>query len=323
MALTLVVLSGDPTTERPVTLDGPRIFVGRAETCELRLPDFTVSLRHATFRQRGSDYLIEDEGSTNGTFVGPVRLAPHAPRVVRSGDRLRFGRIWVEAIVENVPSTPNAAAATRELALNLVARAMGAIGESTVPRLVAQGGPDRGLELSLTDPAKRYVLGRSTQCDLVLQETNASRRHVEVFTRNGQVFLRELGSKNGTKLGGQPLVSNRETPWTPGTVLELGEDQFVLSDPVAESLAELERAADEVMAPGEEVPSPTTRDARASAEAPQAPVRPAAAVPQRRTAPQTATDSRAVTKADLIVGLIALAVLATSAFGLFWLLGGR
>ncbi|MGC4066160.1 MAG: FHA domain-containing protein [Polyangiaceae bacterium] len=207
--------------------------------------------------------------------------------------------------------------------MSLVSKAMAANGESTVPRLVAQDGPDRGIELSLADPAKRYVLGRSAQCDVVLEETNASRRHVEVFTRNGQIAVRDLGSKNGTKLGGQPLVADRETPWPPGMPLQVGDDQFTLTDPVAESLAELERAADEVMAPGDEVPQPATHSAKAPAEAPQTSVRPPATIAQRRPPSSISTDPRAVTKADLVVGLIALAVLAVSAFGLFWLLGGR
>ena len=38
-------------------------------------------------------YIVVDEASTNGTFVGPVRLPPHTPRIVRSGDLIRLGRI--------------------------------------------------------------------------------------------------------------------------------------------------------------------------------------------------------------------------------------
>jgi pSer/pThr/pTyr-binding forkhead associated (FHA) protein len=323
MALTLIVLTGDPATEHPITVDGPRIFVGRAETCELRLPDYSVSPRHASFRQRGSDYLIVDEGSTNGTFVGPVRLAPQAPRVVRHGDRIRFGRIWVETAIENVPATTHTTIATKELALQLVAKAMAASGDSTVSRIVIRQGIDQGTELSLEIAEKRYVLGRSTNCDVVLDEPNASRRHVEVFARNGQVIVRELGSKNGTKLGGQPLVPDRETLWQAGALLEIGDDHVLLMDPVGDALAELERAADEVMAADEEIPIPSTR---------RVPVPPGPAPsqgstrsepPATRASQRPPTSARSVTRADLFVGLLALGVLATSAFGLYWLLGGH
>jgi hypothetical protein len=229
----------------------------------------------------------------------------------------------VEATVENVPSTPNAAGAMRELARMLVARAMVTNGDATEPRLVAEAGPDQGAELSLCEPTRRYVLGRSAQCDVVLEESNASRRHVEIYVRNGQIVVRDLGSKNGTKLGGQPLVSDRETPWLPEAVLEVGEDQFTLTDPVADTLAELERAADEVMPEAEDVAHPAARTTKAPTDAQPAKAHAAAAIPQRRRAKPASTDAKAVTKADLIVGLIAVGVLATSAFGLFWLLGGR
>ena len=85
MALTVVVRSGDLKSQATITFDAPRIVIGRGDGCEIRLPDPSVSHRHASIRQRGTDYVVIDEGSSNGTFVGPVRLSPQAPRVVRSG----------------------------------------------------------------------------------------------------------------------------------------------------------------------------------------------------------------------------------------------
>jgi pSer/pThr/pTyr-binding forkhead associated (FHA) protein len=196
-------------------------------------------------------------------------------------------------------------------------------GTSTVPRVVVRQGIDQGTELSLEIAEKRYILGRSTNCDVVLDEPNASRRHVEVFTRHGQVIVRELGSKNGTKLGGQPLVVNTETLWPAGAILEIGEDHFLLMDPVGEALAELERAADEVMAADEEIPIPSTKRVNSQSPPPGGNV-PRTVPPSSRAAQRpTPSSQRAVTRADLFVGLLALGVLATSAFGLYWLLGGH
>ena len=107
MALTVVVRSGDAATPPKVTFDSPRIVIGRGEGCDVRLPDPSVSHRHASIRQRGSEYIVVDEGSTNGTFVGPVRLSPQAPRVVRTGDMVRIGRIWLELSIEHVVPTAN------------------------------------------------------------------------------------------------------------------------------------------------------------------------------------------------------------------------
>ncbi|MGH7434940.1 MAG: FHA domain-containing protein, partial [Polyangiaceae bacterium] len=90
MALTVVVLSADGAR---LTFDGTsRIVVGRGAGSDVRLPDTSVSVRHASLRAQGSDFAVVDEGSTNGTFVGSVRVAPHTSRIVRAGDRLRLGR---------------------------------------------------------------------------------------------------------------------------------------------------------------------------------------------------------------------------------------
>ena len=136
MALTVVVRSGDHPTPLKISLDAPRIVIGRGEGCEIRLPDPSVSHRHASIRQRGSDYVVVDEGSTNGTFVGPVRLSPQAPRMVKSGELLRIGRIWLELTIEAVPVTEDAQLATREIALSLVSSALAAQGETATVKVL-------------------------------------------------------------------------------------------------------------------------------------------------------------------------------------------
>ena len=54
----------------------------------------SVSRRHAKLERRGRRlYLVEDLGTTNGTFVNGERIAPGDPIEVRSGDLLRFGLV--------------------------------------------------------------------------------------------------------------------------------------------------------------------------------------------------------------------------------------
>jgi predicted component of type VI protein secretion system len=128
MAVTIVVLSGSAPgePELSLTLDSPRVVIGRGEGCEVRLPDPSVASRHASLRQRGGEYVILDEGSKNGTFLGPVRLPPQTPRVVRTGERVRLGRVWLELRIEPAVVMGSTAAAAREMALSLVARGLGA-----------------------------------------------------------------------------------------------------------------------------------------------------------------------------------------------------
>ncbi len=63
-------------------------------------PNTKVSRRHARIWREGDAFLIEDLESVNGTVVNDsVRLAPHQPRVLESGDRLRLGETTLHFLV--------------------------------------------------------------------------------------------------------------------------------------------------------------------------------------------------------------------------------
>lgn len=331
MALTIVVRSGDAQSPPKVTFDAPRIVIGRGEGCDVRLPDPSVSHRHASIRQRGAEYIVVDEGSTNGTFVGPVRLSPQAPRVIRNGDLIRIGRIWLELSVEHVVPTANPNVATKEIALALVAEALAAQGDPAGVRVKVVEGPDVGRELMLTELGRPYVVGRGQGVELTLDDADASRRHVEIIRRGGQVMVRELGSKNGSRLGDRPLQTGKEVAWAASQQLTVGANRLAYEDPVGEALLELERAADERMREDESIDPPNAasdappevddeHDPLADdydAELPDSGRAPVAAVPKR--ASPRAAPRQGWTLADVVVALIALTVLGLSILGLLWL----
>jgi pSer/pThr/pTyr-binding forkhead associated (FHA) protein len=328
MALSVVVRSGDSQTPPRITFDAPRIVVGRGEGCEVRLPDPSVSHRHATFRQRGTEYIVIDEGSTNGTFVGPVRLSPQAPRVIRSGDLVRVGRVWLEVIIEQVAVTQQPQLATTEIALSLVADALAADGQSAALTVRVEDGPDTGAEFSLREFERPYVIGRGERAALDLTDSDVSRRHVELLRRGGHLYVRDLGSKNGSRLDERALEAGQEVPWPAGAILHLGQDQLVYDDPVTRALEDLDKVADEHIREDEPVAPPDAAEppAPASSQKAEAYARteasrqaPIAAPPKRKRA---STPRRTGwTGTDVLVALLSLAVLAASIAGLLWLFG--
>jgi len=52
-----------------------------------------VSRRHAMIRVAGTEYVIEDLNSSNGTWVNESRLAPHQQRGLKDGDEIRLGQL--------------------------------------------------------------------------------------------------------------------------------------------------------------------------------------------------------------------------------------
>jgi len=88
----------------------------------------------------------------------------------------------------------------------------------------------RGKPMIVACAAAKIVLGRDPLADLTLRAGGVSRQHAEI-DRNGQAFqLRDLDSRNGTTIGGLPLV---------GRVPLAGIGKFGLGD---ECVVEFEEA---------------------------------------------------------------------------------
>jgi hypothetical protein len=69
-------------------IDGA-LVLGRGDRAEIRLEDPFASSRHARVYEQGNVVVIEDLGSTNGTYLNEEVL--QSPRPLHPGDRVRIG----------------------------------------------------------------------------------------------------------------------------------------------------------------------------------------------------------------------------------------
>jgi len=91
---------------------------------------------------------------------------------------------------------------------------------SRVPSsLTVTEGPLTGTSLRLRESGT--LIGRNTECALVLDDDFASGRHARIFERDGSWFVEDLGSTNGTFLGSDKLTS--AMPVETGSVLRIGK----------------------------------------------------------------------------------------------------
>lgn len=88
MAFQLVMRSG-PTPGAVYPLEGDQLTIGRDSTNGVSINDPEVSRRHARLTFQGGKYVLEDLGSTNGTFVNGQRLS--GPHVLKAGDVVALG----------------------------------------------------------------------------------------------------------------------------------------------------------------------------------------------------------------------------------------
>ncbi len=55
----------------------------------------------------------------------------------------------------------------------------------------------------------RNMLGRSADCDITISAAHLSRRHAELIVKDGQLFVQDLQSANGTFLNGERITQGR------------------------------------------------------------------------------------------------------------------
>ncbi|OLF18322.1 FHA domain-containing protein FhaB/FipA [Actinophytocola xanthii] len=89
----LVVTHGALAGTR-ISLDGRPIMIGRADDSTLVLDDDYASTRHARISLRGTDWYVEDLGSTNGTYLDRAKVT--APLRVPLGVPIRIGKTVIE-----------------------------------------------------------------------------------------------------------------------------------------------------------------------------------------------------------------------------------
>ncbi len=68
------------------------------------------------------------------------------------------------------------------------------------------------------------TIGRSRQCDVMLDDPNISRSHAEIRPRGGSWVLTDLGSTNGSRLNGRRVDGSELLK--PGDEIELGTSQI-------------------------------------------------------------------------------------------------
>jgi pSer/pThr/pTyr-binding forkhead associated (FHA) protein len=173
-----------------------------------------LSRRHARiFEQDGAVYLA-DLGSLNGTTVNGQHV-DKIPVKLRPGDELCFAGLCYQAEILGAAATQGAQAplaAPLQLVLkpNHASGLLEPIVVSQFPFLVNK---------------KSEVFSRYSE-RLPDQLRYLSRRHAHIFVRNNGLYIEDLGSTNGTYVGGQRLEEHARELHT-GDVIAFGGDCFV------------------------------------------------------------------------------------------------
>ncbi|MDM8528312.1 FHA domain-containing protein [Anaerolineales bacterium HSG24] len=86
-------------------LTNSHTMLGREEGINITLQDPEASRRHARVGWQGGQFVLEDLGSTNGTFVNGIQIT--APQVLRPGDSIGIGQTTLVFQIANTQGADN------------------------------------------------------------------------------------------------------------------------------------------------------------------------------------------------------------------------
>ncbi len=218
---------------RQFRLEGATVMLGRAEENAVGLfGDPGVQERHAVISHHGDSYTLKNLAVQAGTLVNGNRIETTQ---LHDGDRLKISNYELtfhlradKRARESAPASPapvaRAYAGGSTVSSEAATTNSAVVGTNSTPAapakafLVEAGGQQFALH-----PGAPTRIGRALDNDIVVSDASVSRHHACIEYLNGGFVLRDLGSQNGTWVGGQRVT---ETPLGHGDSLRLGDVLF-------------------------------------------------------------------------------------------------
>lgn len=105
-------------------------------------------------------------------------------------------------------------------------------GEITASAYLVVASAGSWCDIHALVPGSPIVIGRGGESQVVLHSNRCSRQHCEIFSDNGNWFVRDLKSRNGTRLNDRPLRGAK--PLNPGDRLEIAGTVFLLTSSICD-----------------------------------------------------------------------------------------
>jgi hypothetical protein len=122
-------------------------------------------------------------------------------------ERLGLGEFGIQTRVVAPPGEPDPPPVAEQSGRTMVYSTAGRVAEPLEERAAARSHT----ALVLVDGRRVVIgssgatIGRSRQCDVVIDDGNVSRQHAEIRPRGGSWVISDLGSTNGTSVNGRPI----------------------------------------------------------------------------------------------------------------------
>lgn len=220
------------------------IIVGRDDGADVRIDNPSVSRRHAEIRLGDDGWVVEDLGSSNGTFVKGVKI--ESPQSIGLGDEIGFGKfsiVFGKALGEGevpvatpspmadsapVPPQPTMGAAEGTMHINPheVKALLKDAERKKRAHFIWESGGQRGTHYLSDQPS--LLVGTDDLCDLRVPK--GPKHHLLMMTLEGGFEVRYLAIFGSMTVRGRTMKRARLKN---GDVVEAGGLKITFMDDVA------------------------------------------------------------------------------------------
>jgi ABC-type multidrug transport system ATPase subunit/pSer/pThr/pTyr-binding forkhead associated (FHA) protein len=203
------------------------VTIGRKAPCEIIIDDNHVSGQHSQLiHNENNELFIVDLGSTNGTYINDRKIEPNVPYPIKRGDTIQFSLKGNISLTFDPDNYQMVSGTTRK---PQISESGSILGSTNILEKVEQRG--------------KVVLGRSSECDVVLpDQPSISRKHASIEKKGNEYYLTDLGSLNGTYLNGKRISGSVKV--TSNDTIFIGRYQIQLQGRARDLSAEVAIKAD-------------------------------------------------------------------------------
>ncbi len=205
-------------------LDLTTIRVGRDEEMDIVIDNPSVSRKHVEFRSEGTGWVVEDLGSSNGTFLRGERLDTAQP--VEAGDEIGIGKFSIifDKVVADAPAPSEApklrpvmtgVAGTTHIKPHEVKELLQDSERKRRAQIVWESGGQRGTHYLSETPA--VLVGTDDLCDVRVPK--GPKHHVLVVNKDNSCEVRNLHAWTRMKVNG---TAKGRAVLNDGDVVEIG-----------------------------------------------------------------------------------------------------
>ena len=206
-------------------LSKDRVVVGRDEGVDILIDNPSVSRRHAEFRMEGGNWVIEDLGSSNGSFMGGQKIVGARP--LQIGDEIGLGKfsiVFGKEVGDAAPAaraqpaarTMAGAEGTMHIQAHEVKELLKDAERKKRAHLVWESGGQRGQHYLSEAPA--VLIGTDDElCDVIVPK--GPKHHVLIINTNAGCDVRYLAAFGSVKVNGQ---STKRAALKNGDVVDAG-----------------------------------------------------------------------------------------------------